>query len=90
MRIPESSTLVARLNELVKSYKDVRDASTGKLLLGDKAMEGMNGVLASAEGGMLSDPAGVNLYQCRGTDNDELPLHYCIRGTNSSIGISTR
>lgn len=60
--MPPAAELVPALEELFKTYRDVKDSKTGKVLFNKAARENEASVLALARGGFLLDPVDFSMY----------------------------
>jgi hypothetical protein len=71
-----------------QTFGPLQDAATNAPLFNARAVKDANNVLKLIQGGLLSDPIGINLYAQMGVDkqNGNLPLYRCWRGTNTAEG----
>ena len=86
--IPPPEQLYPAVSMVFQTFGPLRDAATNAPLFNARAVKDANNVLKLIQGGLLSDPIGINLYAQMGVDkqNGNLPLYRCWRGTNTAEG----
>jgi hypothetical protein len=84
--VPPPDTLYSVLEELFRSWRDVRCIRTGLPLFTTETKERARGVLEDVRWGWVSDPKGIPMYSRRGVDKFGFVQYHCERGTSSLEG----
>lgn len=80
--IPPPKELEERLQNVFKTYGNMKDSKSGKPLFDKTTWAEVDRLLVHVRKGCLSDPPGIQLYEELPRDNHGLRRYLCLRGTN--------
>jgi hypothetical protein len=84
--IPPPDVLEPMLAKLFKTHAGVMCSKNNIPLFNDDTQHAADLLLSDVRKGLVSDPAGLALYNRLRTDRNGLPIWHCNRGTNSLEG----